>query len=133
MEIIFKLSSKAFEQYRQTKGNESTHYRMASLKMYRNMKLSKLLYTNGNKKVYQYGSMKFKVVNDNLVVWMHNYQKVPRDWQLDKKEYVRLSRELGIDQDVTVADLYIKDLKRKLKYWKNKLKWKLKGLVINNG
>ena len=133
--VILRFKEGLFEKYKSTvKDCDNLDYHMACLKMTRNMMLAKEEKSpnHPNSTMYKYGSLWF-VVSYGKITWIRNNCHVPEDWQLDKKEYVRLSRELGIDKNVTVMDLYIKEAKGKLKYGKNKLKWKLKGLMINNG
>lgn len=125
--LAFKNS--AYEQYKQTvSDNENLSHNQACRKMTRNMLLArKAISTGYDSQLYMYGSLHF-LVKDNKVVWISNKRRVPVGWKLNKKEYLRLTKKLAIDEDVTLLKLYIKDVKIKLKYYKNKVKWKLINL-----
>lgn len=121
MELL-KFKRGLFDIYKKTvKGNEKISYLEARKKVTRNMLLAKKVELEGNRVLYQYGSLHF-VVHDHRIIWIRNYQPVPNDWVLNKVDYIRLTKYLEIDENVTMLDLYIKEYKGKLKYYKNKIK-----------
>lgn len=88
--------------------NENISLLEAELKMTRNKELAHKADSTGySGQMYQYGSLWF-VVKNNRIVWMRNRCHVPKGWKLDKKEYIRLNKELGIKDDSTYIGLTIK-------------------------
>lgn len=128
MELL-KFKFKVFEYYKENvTGNNEVDYLEARKKMTRNMLLAyKEDSSEHSAQLYKYGSLWF-LVDNNKIVWMRNRCSIPQDWTLDKQRYVELSKELGIGEYENVAELHIKQTKGKLKYWKNKLRYKVSGV-----
>lgn len=118
--ILLELNDKALNAYRNNvKGNAELDYDVIQRKMTRNMLLAETLYKSETKAIYQYGSMRFEVKN-GVVKWLTNNHKFS-GWKLDKKEYVRLSNELGIE-NVSLLGLYIREIKMRMRRFLNGLK-----------
>lgn len=122
---LLKFKNGLYEKYKKTvKGNDKITYKDACRKMTRNMLLAKKVELEANRVMYQYGSLHF-IVHDDRIIWIRNYQQIDPTWRLIKADYIRLTKYLEIDENVTMLGLYIKEYKGKLKYWKNKIKWKI--------
>lgn len=119
-----------FQYYKKNiNGNENISLLEAEKKMTRNMKCAHVPDSTGYKgQMYQYGSLWFVVYN-NRIVWMRNHCHVPKDWKLNKKEYLRLNKELGIKDDSTYISLTKKKFNHDIKKAKRMIKEKYHQLV----
>lgn len=98
---LLKLSQDMYEVYRKTvKGNEHTSLDQARRKLTRNVLLAKevssWLQKLIGKSIYLYGNLHIAVQFGKVVALENHYGNANGDWKLDKKEYIRLSKELGI-------------------------------------
>lgn len=127
--IVQKINFASLQLYKQYKntveGNEDVSRKQATLKMYRNMQLAHKSERSNGSCHYKYGCLHFIVVK-NKIVWMQNGCKPQKGWKLDRKLYLTLNKELGIESDETRFSLFIRDFKSNLRYNVRKLKWKLK-------
>lgn len=120
------LAKGIYQQYKTTvEGNEETTVQQAGLKMTRNMQLAHESKRPDGSSHYRYGCLHFIVANDT-VVWMQNNCKPQKNWKRNNKLYLKLNKELGIKENVTMIDLVVRDIKASMKYRMNKLKWKIK-------
>jgi len=123
------LPKNVYKIYRETvKGNEDTSYDQASRKMYRNMLLAYKSERPDGSHHYKYGCLHFNVAN-NKVVWMRNNNTPQKGWKRNNREYIRLNKELGINDEQTLLGLLLREVKCQLKYNATKLKWKIKLAV----
>lgn len=130
-----KMGREMYAQYKSTVKNvENITLEQAQLKMTRNAQLAIVNPRfNAKGKVhsthYQYGSLQFITTNDGSIVWMKNYCGFPKDWKRDNTLYLKLNKELGIEDDSTMLDMVKRDayyyVKRKYKKTVNTIKWKL--------
>lgn len=120
---LLTMTKKVYNYYRENvKGNENSSYSLIQRKLTRNMLLAHKLDSNGHTGEYFcYGRLHFIVV-DSKVVWIKNGLKTPYEWQLDKREYLRLSEELSIDDADTYSEKVKKDIKYFVKRKVNKVK-----------
>lgn len=102
---LLKLSDKAYEQYRtKVKGNENITRDQASKKITRNVLLAKEVpprYTLDRllgSKLYHYGNLHI-IVRWGKVLQIYNHfgGQYHNDWVLDKEKYIKLTKELGIE------------------------------------
>jgi hypothetical protein len=114
---ILKFKGNTFNYYKQNvKGNENTTYNQAQRKMTRNMLLAyKTDSSEYPGQMYQYGSLWFVVNKKNQIVWIKNYCFIPEGWKVNKLKYLKLSKQLGINEDVTLWGLVKKDVKYKFR------------------
>lgn len=90
-------------------GNEHITREETSKKLTRNMLLSKEeLGRRPGEKLYKYGNLWFIVNKENAVIWLRNYCECPEGWELNKQEYVRLSKELQIEESLSLAELIVR-------------------------
>lgn len=123
------LPKSIYKIYKETvKGSENISYDQASRKMYRNMLLAHKSERPDGSCHYKYGCLHFIVANGR-VVWIRNNSSPQEDWKRDNKEYIKLNRELGIEDNYTLLGLTLRDVKCQLKYNATKLKWKIKLAV----
>jgi hypothetical protein len=102
----YGLTVKAYDYYRtNVKGNENITYEMARRKLTRNALLGKYIDTDeyGRKLIY-YGNLSIIVDKDNTIVWLKNYPKQNFHFNVDKAEYERLNRKLGIVEKPGLID-----------------------------
>ncbi len=120
---LLKFKGGTLHYYRTNiKGNEDITYDEAKRKMTRNMMLAHKEESIGKSTtMYKYGCLWFLVDNKDRIVWMRNNHRPAEGWKRNKREYLRLNKELGIDDDVTMTDLVIKDIKAKMKSIKIKM------------
>jgi hypothetical protein len=109
-------------------GNKEITYDQAARKMTRNMLLAKEVKSPKYKyPTYKYGCLWFRVNERGVIFWIMNGRR-PDDWKQDKKGYVQLSKELGIEDAETVVSMTVKrikcDFKFKVKQVKKKMKLK---------
>lgn len=102
MELL-KLSESAFEYYKKNvKGNENITLDMARRKLTRNTLLAAKTSTLADKlklqQEYVYGCLRI-VVRFGTIVKLENHVPQVPGWKVNKKEYIRLSKILGIPQD----------------------------------
>lgn len=120
------LSRFMYKQYKEIViGNEDTSHKQANLKMRRNAQLAATSVRPDGSIHYKYGCLHFIVAN-NKVVWMSNNMKPEDGWKRDNRLYLKLSKELGIEEDVTMLDLVVRDVRCNMKYKLTKMRWKLK-------
>lgn len=98
---LYDLKAEAYEEYRtQVKGNENTPYDLARKKLTRNVllgvKKKGVLNTLTLKQEYIYGNLKIVMRFGTIVKIENHTTDVVKGWKLNKKEYERLSKELGI-------------------------------------
>lgn len=121
-----QLTNKTYQEYKETvKGNETTSRKQAELKMTRNMQLAHKSKRAQEGEHYKYGCLHF-IVAKGKVVWIQNNNKPEKGWKKDIKRYLELNKELGIESDETYIGLWLEMKIAKIKYLKNKMKWKLK-------
>ncbi|WP_144509890.1 hypothetical protein [Bacillus sp. FJAT-22090] len=126
MQTKLALSKGIYRLYTATvNGNENTTHRQTILKMKRNIQLAHQSERPDGSIHYKYGSLHFIVANGR-VVWMQNNCKPEKGWKRDDHLYLKLNKELGIEEDVTLFDLKVRNIKCNLKYNLNKLKWKIR-------
>jgi hypothetical protein len=124
---ILKFKGNTFTYYQtHVKGNEKVTYDQARRKMTRNMMLAYKTDSEGYPgQMYQYGSLWFVVNTKNQIVWIKNYCFLPEGWKVNKIKYLKLNKQLHIEEDVTLLDLVKKDVrynaKRMFKCGKRKL------------
>ena len=71
------------------------------MKLARNIKLAKFLQYDVMRmcSIYVYGNMKI-TTRMNTIIELHNdHSNAQKDWALDKKEYQRINKLLGITDD----------------------------------
>lgn len=131
---LLNMTKHVYDYYRENvRGNENTSYSQIQRKLTRNMLLAYKEDNTGyddGRQLYKYGSLWMLVV-DNKVVWIRNksYDPTLKDkWKLDKKRYVEISKELGIEDADTYGDKVKKDIKYFVKRKVNKMK---RALNIN--
>lgn len=99
---IYELTPDVLNYYKKNvKGNEATSEGQAVMKLARNIKLAKFLQYDVMRmcSVYVYGNMKI-TTRVNRIIELHNDQgNAQKDWALDKKEYQRINKLLGITDD----------------------------------
>ena len=98
---VYDLTAEAYETYRQSvKGNEETSYDLARKKLTRNIKLGVkkkgVLNFLKLQQEFIYGNLKITVKSGSIVKIENHTADVVKGWKLNKKEYERLSNELGI-------------------------------------
>jgi hypothetical protein len=127
---ILKFKKGLFDYYRNTvSGNNEITMDQARRKMTRNMLLAaKSDSTEFNSQRYMYGSLHFNVNERGVITWIGNRKFTPQGWELDKEAYVRLSRELGVEDAVSYDGLVMRELKHQLKH---KYDWNRRGMVHN--
>lgn len=129
-----KFANGIYNQYCKTvKGNEETSLHQARLKMTRNMQLaiaSPRYNTRGVVQTthYKYGSLHFMVNRKGSIVWMQNNSSQAKGWKRDNKLYLKLNKELGIEENTTHLDLVVRDAYHNIKHAFNKARftWKKK-------
>ena len=131
-----KMGRDIYAQYKSTvQNNESTTLEQAQLKMTRNAQLALVSPRPNTRGVvhsthYKYGSLHFIVNKKDKIVWMRNYSGNPKGWKRDNKLYLKLNKDLGIEENTTHLDLIKRDIyyavKRKYRNTLNIVKWKLK-------
>jgi len=96
---LLKVSDNVLDYYRNNvRGNEKITLDQLQRKLTRNMKLAHKEDSAGYRnQMYKYGSLWFTVCSRGKVRWIKNKCNMPVGWMLDKKEYIRLSKELGIE------------------------------------
>lgn len=115
-----KLSRKMYDQYMATvKDNKGITKEQAELKMTRNAILGVTQVRAKKDSTYNmYGGLHFIVANGNIV-WMKNHCGTPKGWTRNNRLYIKLNKELGINDDITLLELYKKDLTYKYKHNKD--------------
>lgn len=128
---LLKFKGDTFHYYKTSiQGNENITYKEACAKMTRNQLLAyKEDSTGRSAQLYKYGCLWFLVDNKDRIVWIQNNRRPAEGWKRDKKEYLRLSKELGIEDGTTMTDLVVKDIKAKVKGIKIKVN-KIKRSVL---
>lgn len=136
---ILTLNRSSFEYYtRKVKGNSEISLDQAARKMTRNKNLSFIYRKDSPEKLnprtwHAYGALRFMVQNDE-VKWMENNCKMFPMWFNDWDEYLRLSKELEIEEryvkgfvppvEVNEPDELTKEMLSKKKSWLQRLfKW----------
>lgn len=96
---LLRVNDKVLDYYRNNvRGNEDITLDQLERKLTRNMKLAYKEDSEGHRnQLYKYGSLWFAVCSRGKVRWIKNKCNKPVGWKLDKKEYIRLSKELGIE------------------------------------
>ena len=93
---IYGLSYEAYEQYKlAVKGNETTTYELAKLKLNRNIMLGYKAKDDGVIQCFKYGRLKIDVAFDEII-GVSNHGRKSRKWELDQCKYEKLNHELGI-------------------------------------
>jgi hypothetical protein len=117
MKQLLSFKKGLFEYYQvHVQGNGQITYDQAARKMTRNLQLAEKVDSTGHRgQLYKYGSLHFIVDKENRIVWIKNYCRIPDGWALNKKEYLRLNKQLGIEDDSTMISLRWKELKYKIK------------------
>lgn len=101
---LFNLKKSAYEYYRlNTRDNENTSFELAQKKLTRNIHLAAKKESVSNtlklQQEYIYGNMKI-IVRFGAIVEIDNNPKHAIDgWYLNRKKYIKLSKELGIDDN----------------------------------
>lgn len=98
---VYDLTAEAYETYRQTvKGNKETSYDLARKKLTRNIKLGAkkkgVLNFLKLQQEYVYVNLKILVKSGSIVKIENHTTDTVEGWKCNKKEYERLSKELGI-------------------------------------
>jgi hypothetical protein len=126
---ILKFKKGLFDYYKETvSGNKDITLDQAQKKMTRNMLLAaKADSTNFHAQKYMYGNLHFIVNERGVITWMKNKQYAPQGWKSDKKLYVQLSEELGIEDAETVTGLHMRNLTHGLKH---KYNWLKRGMTV---
>lgn len=121
-----KVTKSVYQQYKTlVNGNAETTLDEARLKFTRNAQLAAKSERKDGGIHYKYGSLHFIVAN-GVVLWMQNGRKPEKNWKRDDRLYLKLNKELGIEDDATLFDLKVRDIKCNLKYNLTKLKWKIR-------
>jgi hypothetical protein len=128
---ILKFKKGLFDYYKKNvSGNDEITLDQAQRKMTRNMLLAaEADSTKFYGQKYMYGNLHFIVNDRGVITWMKNKQYSPQGWRADKKLYVQLSEELGIEDAETVAGLHMRNLAHGLKH---KYNWVKRGMTSTN-
>lgn len=126
------MTNNVYRQYKSVvKDNETTTKEQANLKMTRNAELAVAsVRPNGKGTHYSYGKLQFIVNEQGTVVWMKNHCKTPVGWKRDNVKYLKLNRELGIDDDRNMLDLVSRDVYLSVKKAFNKARYSWKKKVL---
>lgn len=136
MEIeLLNISNKLYEKYKDiVKKNEKTSIELARKKMTRNFLLSKQKPTHSGRGIYcRYGRLHFIVSENNEVVWMRNNNATSSEWQKDLRLYMELNEKLGIENRKSFDKLQDKDRFYRTKRKIDRLKYRHKDEIIDNG
>lgn len=110
MKNRLRFSRKAYDKYMRTvKDNDGISKEQAELKMTRNMMLAVANERSKTSTHYKYGGLHF-IVSNNQIVWIQNHCAVEKGWKRNNRLYIKLNKELGIEDDTTLLQLYKKDL-----------------------
>jgi hypothetical protein len=127
MEIL-RFKKGLFEYYvKNVAGNDEITRDQAQKKMTRNMHLAAK--SNSDKfthQKYMYGNLHFIINDRGVITWMRNKCYSPEGWKVDKIKYVKLSKELGIEDAESYAGLHMRNMKHRLKH---KYNWVKRGMV----
>lgn len=127
------LAKGIYTQYRKNvQESENDSLEQVRRKMTRNMQLAHRTVRENGSIYYKYGCLHF-IVAKGMVVWLQNNSKPEKGWKRDDKKYLELTKELGIESDATLLSLKVKRVKCDMKYRINKLKWKVKLCVVQEG
>ena len=93
---IYEVTESALQEYRQNvKGNGNTSHGEATLKLSRNIKLAKDKDRKHLTVIHKYGNLHIYTVFDKIVKIV-NHKDNSVQFHLDKKEYYRIGKLLGI-------------------------------------
>lgn len=99
---LLELTDKVYHYYRKNvKGNINITEDQARRKITRNMHLAFKYKDDGTNKSYSYGCLRFTVKNGK-VIWIKNWMKKHKVWEMDAKKYTELSKAYGIEDYKTL-------------------------------
>lgn len=94
---LYEVSDEALDYYRKNiKGNKYISHGEAALKLARNIKLATKRRIGLFRNVFEYGSLHIYTVFGKIVEIKNNRGQPFESWKFDKKEYIRISKLLGI-------------------------------------